>query len=169
VRPEGLGKLEKIHLIGTRSHDLPAYNFGHIIYMIRESVCYVHIVLIPHCCVIAEFCFPRYIVAFADVDIHIFMRLLRTSDIHQNGNQFLFVVSVAVLRQYYYRMVCVFADGVPVLHVACSSILSRMLAPPLQSSTTKGSQIRPKIMVHSATFNVKGKGPLKRLRYGTLL
>jgi hypothetical protein len=24
VRPEGLGKLEKIHLIGTQSHDLPA-------------------------------------------------------------------------------------------------------------------------------------------------
>jgi hypothetical protein len=24
VRPEGLGKLEKIHLIGTRSRDLPA-------------------------------------------------------------------------------------------------------------------------------------------------
>jgi hypothetical protein len=34
VRPEGLGKLEKIHLIGTRSRDLPVWN------IVPQSLCY---------------------------------------------------------------------------------------------------------------------------------
>jgi hypothetical protein len=36
MRPEGLGKFIKIHLIGSRTHDHPAYRYHPII-----SVCYL--------------------------------------------------------------------------------------------------------------------------------
>jgi hypothetical protein len=82
------------------------YNIEHSVYIIRESECCVH----AHCCVIAEFCFPRFIVAFADVNIHIFMRLLRTSDMHPNGNSsssylWLFYSNIAVEWSVYLQTV----------------------------------------------------------------